>query len=182
MANAVGYYNYKKIIDLLQQLSTYHEQLQSFGFGSIEQLIYKTETRLKQDNTEKNLAPFYPAMWVITDGVKTDGRETTYDFTILIMDIENLKNFENQLDSLSDTLDILKDVISQLKYATGMECYCNLDIDYPIEMAPFTENYDDYVNGWSGKIRLRVPDAINRCIAPYAEFPPCDNNSDGNSN
>ncbi len=62
-----------------------------------------------------------------------------------------------------------------------MECYCNLDLDYPIDMTPFGEAYDDYVNGWTGSIKLRVPDAINRCIAPYAAFPPCDNNSDGNS-
>jgi hypothetical protein len=48
-------------------------------------------------------------------------------------------------------------------------------------MTPFGEAYDDYVNGWAGKIRLRVPDAINRCIAPYSTFPPCDNNSDGTS-
>ncbi len=182
MGNSVGFYNYKKIMDLLQTLADYHEQIQSFGYGSIEQLIYQTESRLKQDNTEKNLAPFYPSMWVITDSAKTDGKETTYDFTVLIMDIQNLKNFDNELDTLSDTLDILKDVIAQLKYATGMECYCNLDLDYPIDMVPFHEEYDDYVNGWSGKIRLRVPDAINRCIAPYATFPPCDNNEDGNSN
>lgn len=178
MANAVGYYNYKKIMDLLRTLADYHEQLQSFGYGDVEQLIYHTEMRLKQENTG-NQAPFYPAMWVITDQVKTDGRESTYDFNILIMDIQNVKNFDNQLDTFSDTLDILKDVIAQLKYATGMECYCQLDIDYPIVMTPFSEAYDDYVNGWSGKISLRVPDAINRCIAPYAEFPPCDNNEDG---
>ena len=182
MANAVGYYNFKKIMDLLRQLADYHEQIQSWGFGDIQQLIYHTEMRLKQDNTQNNQAPFYPAMWVIPEGARTDGKETVYDFNILIMDIENVKNFDNQLDTFSDTLDILKDVIAQLKYATGMECYCQLDIDYPIDMTPFGEAYDDFVNGWTGKIRLRVPDAINRCIAPYADFPPCDNNSDGNSN
>jgi hypothetical protein len=178
MANGVGYYNYKKIIDLLRQLGTYHEQIQSWGEGSIEQLIYNTEERLKEENYPRR-TPYYPSMWVITDGATTDGRETVYDFNILIMDILNTKEFDNQIDTSSDTLDILKDVIAQLKYATGMECYCNLDIDYPIQMTPFSEAYDDYLEGWAGKIRIRVPDAINRCIAPYAEFPPCDNNSDG---
>lgn len=178
MANSVGYYNFKKIIDLLKTLADYHEQIQSYGWGSIEQLIYDTETRLKQDNVN-SLAPHYPSMWVIPEVARTDGRETTYEFNILIMDIANTKNFDNYTDTVSDTLDILKDVIAQLKYATGMQCYCNLDIDYPIDMVPFEEAYDDYVNGWAGKIRLRVPDAINRCIAPYAEFPPCDNNEDG---
>ena len=65
MANAVGYYNFKKIMDLLRQLADYHEQIQSWGFGDVEQLIYQTEMRLKQDNTQINQAPFYPAMWVI---------------------------------------------------------------------------------------------------------------------
>ena len=176
MANGVGYYNYKKIMDLLRQLGTYHEQIQSWGQGSIEQLIYDTEERLKEQNDPRR-APYYPSMWVITEGATTDGRETVYDFNILIMDIMNTKNFDNQIDIDSDTLDILKDVIAQLKYATGMECYCNLDIEYPVQMTPFSEAYDDYVDGWAGKIRIRVPDAINRCIAPYAEFPPCDNNS-----
>lgn len=181
MSNSVGYYNFKKIMDLLRTLADYHEQIQSYGWGGIDQLIYDTEMRLKQDNEGPN-APYYPSMWVIPETARTDGKETTYDFNILIMDIANKKNFDNYMDTYSDTLDILKDVIAQLKYATGMECYCNLDVDYPIEMTPFEEAYDDFVNGWSAKIRLRVPDAINRCIAPYATFPPCDNNEDGTSN
>jgi hypothetical protein len=116
-------------------------------------------------------------MWVMPQGYRTDGRESVYDFDILVMDIMNTKNFENEIDIWSDTLDILKDVVAQLKYATGMECYCNLDIDYPIEMTPFSESFDDYVAGFTARIKLRVPDAIDRCIAPYADFPPCDNNS-----
>ena len=175
--SGILHYNYKKIIDLLAQLAQYHMQIQSFGHGSVEQLIYHTEMRLKQENIN-NQAPYYPAMWVITDGATSDGRETVYDFNIMIMDIMNTKNFDNEIDTLSDCLDILKDVIAQLKYATGMECYCMLDLDYPIQMTPFEESFDDYVNGWSGKIRLRVPDAIDRCIAPYEEFPPCIDNSD----
>ena len=178
MANNVGYYNFKKIVDLLRQLQTYHEQLQGWGIGDVNQLIYYTEERLKIDNTEQNYSPYYPLMWVMPEDATTDGRQTVYTFNIMIMDILNTKNFENEIDVWSDTLDILKDVIAQLRYATGMECYCNLDIDYPVQMTPFSESFDDYVSGWSGKIRLKVPDAIDRCDAPYATFPPCDNNSE----
>ena len=46
MANGVGYYNFKKIMDLLRQLADYHEQIQSWGFGDVEQLVYQTEMRL----------------------------------------------------------------------------------------------------------------------------------------
>jgi hypothetical protein len=176
MPNAVGYYNFKKIIDLLKKMQTYHMQLQGFGVGDIHQLIYLTEERLKEDNTDANLAPFYPLMYVIPQGAKTDGRQTTYDFDILIMDILNVKNWETETDIWSDTLDILKDIISQMRYSLD-ECYCNWDIDYPVEMTPFSESFDDYVSGWSGKISLRIPDAIDRCIAAFDTFPPCEDDN-----
>lgn len=173
----LGSYNFKKIITLLRQLQTYHEQLQSFGVGDINQLIYYTEERLKIDNTEQNLGAYYPLMYVIPQLATTDGRQTVYTFDILVMDILNTKNFENEIDVWSDTLDILKDVVAQLRYSLD-ECYCTWDIDYPVDFSPFSERFDDYVSGWTAKIKLKIPDAIDRCIAPYAEFPPCDNNSD----
>jgi hypothetical protein len=177
MANAVGYYNFKKITDLLKNLAHYHMQIQGYGIGDINQLIYLTEERLKVENTEENYAPFYPLMYVIPQGAKTDGRQTTYDFDIMIMDIMNTKNWDNEVDAWSDTLDILKDVIAQMRYSLD-SCYCSWDVDYPIQMTPFSESFDDYVTGWTGAISLRIPDAIDRCIAPYENFPPCDDNQD----
>ena len=56
----LGSYNFKKIVTLLRQLQEYHLQLQAFGIGDINQLIYYTEERLKIDNTTENLAPYYP--------------------------------------------------------------------------------------------------------------------------
>ncbi len=176
MPNAVGYYNFRKIVDLLRQLQTYHLQLQGFGIGDIQQLIYYTEERLKENNTVENLAPYYPLMYVIPEMATTDGRQTVYTFNILVMDILNVKNFDNEIDVWSDTLDILKDVVAQLRYSLD-QCYCSWDIDYPVDFTPFSESFDDYVSGWTAKIRLKIPDAIDRCDAPYAEFPPCDNNN-----
>jgi|694.fasta_scaffold35926_5 hypothetical protein len=173
----LGSYNFKKIITLLRQLQTYHEQLQGFGVGDINQLIYFTEERLKIDNEEQNLPTYYPLMFVIPQLATTDGRQTVYTFDILVMDILNTKNFDIEVDVWSDTLDILKDVVAQLKYSLD-SCYCTWDINYPVDFTPFSEKFDDYVSGWTAKIKLVIPDAIDRCIAPYAEFPPCDNNSD----
>lgn len=172
----LGSYNFKKIATLLKQLSTYHEQIQGYGIGDINQLIYYTEERLKIDNTEQNLGSYYPLMFVIPELATTDGRQTIYTFNILVMDILNTKNFDIEVDVWSDTLDILKDVVAQLKYSLD-SCYCTWDIDYPVDFTPFSEKYDDYVSGWTARIKLKIPDAIDRCIAPYADFPPCDNNS-----
>ena len=174
--NAVGYYNFKKITDLLKELSNRHQQIQSYGIGDIKQLIYYTQERLKQQNQDENLAPYYPLMFVIPVSANSDGRKMTYQFNILMMDILNTKNFDNEVDVWSDTLDILKDVISQLKYSLD-QCFENWDLQYPVNFSPFSESYDDYVSGWNATINLIVPDAIDRCDAPYDAFGPCIDNS-----
>jgi hypothetical protein len=176
--SGLGTYNFKKIAGLLQTLANTHEQVESYGIGDMKQLIYYITERLKEDNTENNLSPYYPLLWVVPQGMRNDGRQSIYDFNILCMDILNTKNFENEIDVWSDTLDILKDVLAQLKYAVGTSCYCSWDVEVPVNFTPFSEQYDDYVSGWNMNIKLIIPDAINLCIAPYAEFPPCIDNSD----
>lgn len=175
--NAVGNYNFKKIVDLLKQIGEYHEQLQGFSIGDINQLIYYTEERLKQQNTEENLAPYYPLMYVIPDSATSDGRQMVYSLNILVMDIMNTKNFDNEVDVWSDTLDILKDIVAKFKYSID-ECYCSWDVNYPVTFTPFSESFDDYLTGWTAKINLVIPDALDNCISPFADFPPCNNNSD----
>jgi hypothetical protein len=176
--SGLGHYNFKKITDLLQTLANTHEQIQSYGIGDAKQLMYYITERLKVDNTEQNLAAYYPLMYVIPQGMTNDGRKSVYEFNVLVMDILNTKNFENEIDVWSDCLDIAKDVVAQLKYATGTPCYCNWDIEEATTFLPFSEQYDDYVSGWNASIKLTIPDALNLCIAPYSTFPPCDDNSD----
>ena len=172
MTNAVGYYNFKKITTLLQTIANRHEQVQSYGIGDIKQLGYYVTERLKQDNTEENLAPYFPMLFVIPGKASNDGKQTIYDFQILCMDLMNTKNFENEVDVWSDTLDILKDVFGQLRYSLD-ECYDNWDLRVPIDFLPFSESYDQYVSGWNAQFKLVIPDAIDRCIAPFDVFPPC---------
>jgi hypothetical protein len=177
MGNSLGTYNYKKITDLLQLISNKHEQIQSYGIGDMKQLMYYITERLKVDNVD-NLGSYYPLMYVIPQGANSDGRQMKYQFNILMMDILNGKNYENEIDVWSDTLDILKDVVAQLKYATGTPCFCNWDVEYPVQFLPFSEQYDDYVSGWNLTITIIIPDALNLCIAPFDEYDDCNNNSD----
>lgn len=165
-------YNFKKIVDILKQIQHYHEQLQAFGIGDIQQLIYYTEERLKQNNTDENLAPYYPLLYVMPESATNDGRVSIYNFNILCMDILNTKNFDNEIDVWSDTLDILKDVVGQLKYTIG-GCYCDWNIEYPVDFTPFSEKFDDYVSGWTARIKIRIPDPMDRCIAPFDIIPGC---------
>lgn len=176
MSNAVGYYNFKKVTDLLKEIGNKHKQINSYSMGDVKQLAKYTEERLKQDNTVNNLAAHYPLMYVMPNVATTDGRQTIYNFNILVMDILNVKNFDVETDIWSDTLDICKDIIAALRW-NNIECYRNWDIQYPISFTPFSESFDDYVSGWNMDIRIVIPDAINFCDAPFDPFDNCIENN-----
>jgi hypothetical protein len=174
--SGVGTYNFKKITDLLKKLANKHRQINSYSIGDITQLGYYTEERLKENNTEDNLATHYPLMYVIPNPMTNDGRQSIYQFNILIMDILNTKNFDVETDIWSDTLDICKDIVSALKY-TMEECYEDFDITMPVIYTPFSEKYDDYLSGWNIDIKIMIPDALNFCDAPFEDLGSCiDNN------
>lgn len=174
---ALGTYNFKKITDLLKKLANKHRQINSYSIGDIKKLGYYTEERLKQDNTENNLASYYPLMYVIPNVVISDGRQSTYHFNILIMDILNVKNFDVETDIWSDTLDISKDIFAALKYSLN-ECYDNWDVQLPVSFTPFSEQYDEYVSGFNLDIKIIIPDAIDFCDAPFDDLGSCIENKE----
>ena len=170
--NAVGYYNFKNITDLLKTIGEKHLQINSYSIGDLKQVGYYTEQRLKQDNTDDNLGAHFPLVYTVPMGASSDGRRMLYDFNIICMDILNTKNMDNEVDVWNDTLQILKDILSQLKYSLD-ECYENWDVVYDVNFTPFSERFDEYVSGWNMTIRLNIPDAIDRCDAPFDNFGPC---------
>lgn len=160
--------NFKKIVDLLKKIQNKHLQLQGFGVGDINQLIYSTEERLKQENIN-DLSPYYPLMYVIPQEARSDRGQMVFSFDILVMDILNTKNTEIETDVWSDTLDILTDIVAQILYSIDNE-YCDWDLETPVNYFPFSESFDDYVSGWTGRINIVVPRPIDLCIAPFSTF------------
>ena len=56
--------NYKKIIEDFRKVAENHKQINSFGTGTIEQLIYLTN-EIDGEINESNAAPIYPLMFVM---------------------------------------------------------------------------------------------------------------------
>jgi hypothetical protein len=97
----------------------------------------------------------------------------SYSFSVIVMDLMSTKdyNIENQL--LSDTLQIIDDILAQFKYSvdpnTGL--YQNkYDVNIPLSFTPFTERFDDFLVGWTMDLSVIVDVPINRCIAPFDNF------------
>ena len=174
------YYNFKNIIDDIALLVEKHKQINSFGVGDIKDLIALTQqitdesysSKVSQDNT-KNNAPLYPLLYVIPQPVSRDESLITYTFSVMVCDIDNVKNKNIQVDLLSDTLEMLEDVLAQFKYSVNEsqgDYYNKYDVNVPAPITPFIENYEDKLIGWTVQLQVVVDKPLNRCIAPFNQF------------
>jgi len=175
------YYNLKNIIDDFKLLVEKHKQLQSFGVGDIRDLITLTQqktdeeysSKVSKDNTIKNNAPLYPLLYVIPQVANRDGGQITYNFNVLICDIDNVKNKNIQVDLWSDTLEIAEDVVAQFLYSVDADegnYEDKYDVVLPVNMTPFNEQYEDKLFGWNIALQVIVDKPLNRCIAPFNSF------------
>ena len=163
--------NLKTFTDDFRVLSEYHKQIQSFGFGQADEFTYWNEMRLKQNNDHFN-SPYYPYFFVIPNDVTQKFGFMEYKFTFIISDIIQ-RDLENQVDVLSDTLQIMDDILGQFRLSVN-QSLGNFNelfyLDTPITCTPFLEKYDDLLGGWTADVTIKVMIPLNRCDAPFNSF------------
>jgi hypothetical protein len=163
--------NFKTFHDDFLLLSDHHKQLNSFGFGQLQDLAYYIESVLKSENINDN-SPVYPLLYVVPQNVSQNMQYTNYEFLVIVMDILE-EDLSNQTDVLSDTNQILDDIISQFRLSVT-DALGNFNKDYylnnPIVCSPFLEKYADYVGGWSATLKIEVMTPVDRCDAAFESF------------
>lgn len=155
---------FRRFVNDLKKIYQEHKLINDFGFGFVEDITFKKETEAKVD---------YPYLYVIPSVCSVDERQLRYGITLVMMDRVVNYTDENLLDVLSDTNQILQDVISQFKYSVTPEegDYTDVyDIELPITLQPFADKYDDYVAGYSCDINIVLGQPLDRCIAPFNNF------------
>lgn len=168
--------NFKTFHDDFRLLADHHKQINSFGFGSLEDLSYWTESRLKENNPTFE-SPFFPLLYVVpSDAQQTIDQNgssfTTYEFNCIVMDILD-RDLTNQVDVLSDTNQILDDIISQFRLSVTQSLGCfnaKYYLDEAVECMPFMEKYSDLCGGWNGVLKIMVMTPLDRCAAAFNSF------------
>jgi hypothetical protein len=137
-----------QVITQLEAIATAHYQINSFGFGNIYDITTSGDIT-------------YPLMWVMHDGVDISQGFQNFKFDVIICDIVKGGRV-NETEVLSDQLEIVKDVVAQLKHQ-----------DYPwdftgdnIVLTAFDERFPDSVTGYSFTITLQLEYDSNRCSIP----------------
>lgn len=163
--------NLKTFTDDFRILADYHKQIQSFGFGKIDEFTYWNEMRLKENNDHYN-SPYYPYFFVVPQDAIQKFGFMEYKFTFIVSDIIQ-RSLENQVDVLSDTLQIMDDIIGQFRLSVT-DSLGNFNelyyLDTPITCTPFLEKYDDLLGGWVAEVTIQVESPLDRCDAAFNPF------------
>ena len=145
---------YNQIVKKFEDIITANKFIKTFVAGDIYE-IDLTETTYMYAHLSIESATF-------------DNAQLTYSFRLYVMDIVN-KDEGNENDVLSDTLQVINDVISEFRNGSstfGLETMQDYEIQDTISCAPFTERFDNELTGWVFSLGILVQNDFDACIIP----------------
>jgi hypothetical protein len=113
----------------------------------------------------------YPLLHIATNTATYTPHELTYNFQFIAMDLVK-KDESNEEEVLSDMLQVIGDIFSELKnsdFNTDYEDFRhNIRIEDNISCEPFTERFDNEVSGWTAAISIKVSFDASACVGGTA--------------
>ena len=147
---------YRQMVNTFSEIATNHLQIQSFNSGSLNDL-----------DIEKLDADKFPLLYITPQPAIVDAQTLTYTFDVVVADQiqEDMTDID---DTYSETLLIIKDVISNFRQATQTESWADqrTDIDLPLNLTPFTSRFANLLTGWGGTFNIVVNNENNLCAVP----------------
>jgi len=109
---------------------------------------------------------FHDKNTITTPDGDTLGGQLIYKFVLSVMD-RQFENSSNQVEVMSDTHQILEDLISTLRYV-----YRNSTAAFNVndDALPFYDSRGDNVAGWVITLDVRVPLRLDFCAVPSNDY------------
>ena len=156
--------SFRNVVGYFETIASKHLQINSFHSGMMDEVdIYKLGA------IDYIILYAEPGSAVINQGV------LTYTFTIYVMDMINdevgdapNKQRLGRVDTYSETLNILQDVIAEFKHSLVTASWVDGEVvlQLPVTAEPFTARFNNLLTGWSATINIDVNNKNNLCIAP----------------
>ena len=154
MVNKMLNTSYNNIIDALKCVCFNHGMVNNVSSGNIEDIDLAANS-------------VYPLVHIVPGNVVAGVQSITFSFNLLAMDLVHSDN-SNEQQVLSDTLQILLDVIAQYKNGLQLGVQQNEGIfgqldnaNYTLE--PFLERFDNAVAGFNLTLSIIVPATYFAC-------------------
>lgn len=148
-----SYSSYLQILEDWKGFADAHEQINSWGFGDMEQLVNNILTKKE---------PLYPRMYFIPNATRLNVSHFHITFQVIVCDIVD-DDLSNQQDVLSDTLEICKDLYAKA-YLSDYE------VDWNANVSPWLERTETILAGWTLTMSITQKFDYNRCVLPTTSF------------
>ena len=164
--SVVNIISLNQIINLFSSFAQQHFFINDFGYGATSEI-----------GTSKQMK--FPYLWLTLDqqstiSITNKTAVPTYGITVLLMDKINIQSnyleingvdSDNSQEVLSDTLQTLQDLITEIEVNWGNY---GLKIDGDISCFPGVDETPDKVCGWVGQFPLKVKHS--NCITPMGNI------------
>lgn len=147
--------SYRLITDDFKLFADLHEQINSYGFGDVQQITNDIITKQ---------TPLWPRMYVLPSNVQIESGLIRTGWQIYFLDITD-DDLSNQQDNLNDMIEIAKDLFAKLYYSE-LEAVWNATIE------PVLQAFETNVSGCILNISIEQISDYNRCVLPLSNFSP----------
>ena len=156
--------SFRNVLGYLETIAEKHFEINSFHSGFMDEV-----------DINKLGATDYVILYAEPGTATIDRGVMTYSFTIYVLDMINEevgdapnKERLGRVDTLSENLNILQDVISEFHRSLYSTSWVDGEVvlDLPISAEPFTARFDNLLTGWSATISMEVNNPNNLCIVP----------------
>jgi|TARA_R110002020_G_scaffold223663_1_gene432862 hypothetical protein len=156
---------FRQVIGFLETIADKHYEINSFHSGGLDEVDIK-----------KLGAEDYAILYADPGEATIDTGVMTYSFKIYVMDMVNdqIEGDEpnnqrlNRVDTFSETLQILHDVINEFKQSINSKSWVDNEVvlETPIICEAVVGEFANELIGWSADISVDVNNPNNLCIAP----------------
>ena len=156
--------SFRNVLGYLETIAEKHYEINSFHSGFMDEV-----------DINKFGATDYVILYAEPGTATIDKGVMTYSFTIYVLDMINEevgdapnKERLGRIDTLSENLNILQDVISEFHRSLYSTSWVDGEVvlELPISAEPFTARFDNLLTGWSATISMEVNNPNNLCIVP----------------
>ena len=155
---------FRNVVGYFETIADKHHMINSFHSGMLDEVDIN-----KLGASDYIILYAEPGSATINQGVMT------YSFTVYVMDMINdavgdapNKQREGRVDTYSETLNTLQDVIAEFKHSLATASWVDGEVvlQLPLTAEPFTARFNNLLTGWSATINVDVNNKNNLCIAP----------------
>jgi len=156
--------SFRNVLGYLETIAEKHYEINSFHSGFMDEV-----------DINKLGATDYVILYAEPGTATIDRGVMTYSFTIYVLDMINEevgdapnKERLGRVDTLSENLNILQDVISEFHRSLYSTSWVDGEVvlELPISAEPFTARFDNLLTGWSATISMEINNPNNLCIVP----------------